>query len=91
MAKKLLEGLSERLPPKTFPCFLTLRNNEIKIASKEHYDYLNEVADKLYQEFYGYISKPKFDYFCSSHPQESNCFCVALIMDDWCDQHDFNN
>jgi hypothetical protein len=81
----------ERLPPESYPCFLALKGERIKIASKEHYDYLNNVADKLYQEIHGYKSQPDLDYFCSSHPQESNCFVVALIMDEWCAEHDFNN
>lgn len=80
----------ERNPPEKYPCFLTIKNEQVTIASKEHYDYLNEKANELYQNIYGYKSQPDFDYFCSSHPQESNCFIVALAMDDWCSQHEFN-
>ena len=80
----------ERAAPISFPCWMELNGESLTIASKEHYDYLNDKADKLYQVFYGYRSQPELDYFCSNHPQENNCFAAALIMDGWCQQHDFN-
>lgn len=82
---------NEKQPPKRFPCYLKLNDGETyTIASKEHYDYLNDKANKLYQTIYGYKSQPDFDYFCSNHPQECNCFTTALVMDDWVNQHPFN-
>jgi len=80
----------KRLPPESYPCFLQLKGERLKIHNEEHYKYLNEVADKLYQEIHGYKSQPDFDYFCSTHPHENGCFCVALVMDDWCANHEFN-
>lgn len=80
----------ERQPPKSFPCSLKIKGEHITMHSREHYDYLNDKANKLYQTIYGYRSQPDFDYFCSNHPQESNCFFVALVMDKWVHEHDFN-
>jgi hypothetical protein len=80
----------KRYPPAKFPCSLKIADERFKIASQEHYNYLNEKADKLYQMMFGYMSQPDLDYFCSPHPQESNCFCTALVMDDWVAQHPFN-
>ena len=83
--------LKEISPPEDFPCFLTVEDDELQIASEGHYEYLNQTANKLYQSIYGYISQPEHDYFCSSHPQERNCFVVALTMDEWFTRHEFNN
>lgn len=80
----------EKQPPKKFPCFLKTKDESFIVASQEHYNYLNEKADKLYQVMFGYISQPDFDYFCSTHPQEANCFMTALIMDNWCAEQPFN-
>ena len=81
----------KRNPPEKFPCFFSIGDEQLCITSEEHYNYLNEAADKLYQLIYGYISQPEHDYFCSTHPQESNCFAVALSMDSWVGEHEFNN
>lgn len=80
----------KRLPPEKFPCFLEINKETVKIVSQDHYDYLNEMANKLYQTMFGYISQPEFDYYCSTHPQESNCFVTALVVDDWAANHTFN-
>jgi len=81
----------ERQPPDDFPCFFKSDGLRLVIADREHYDYINDKADMLYQTIYGYKSQTDFDYFCSSHPQEQNMFTVAMVMDDWCRQHDFND
>ncbi|HHZ70802.1 MAG TPA: hypothetical protein EYN54_11130 [Methylococcaceae bacterium] len=81
----------KRLPPKRFPCTLTIGDDNLNIHSKEYYDYINEAANKLYQVVHGYKSQPGHDYFCSTHPQESNCFMTALIMDNWMNKHEFND
>ena len=74
-----------------FPVGFVVGDESYKVISAEHYDYLNEKANKIYQVVHGYRSQEGFDYYCSSHPQESNCFMAALVLDDWCSQHDFNN
>ena len=76
--------------PSEFPCYLGYDDERYTICSDHHYIYLNEKADKLYQVIHGYISQPDLDYFCSTHPQENNCFMVALIMDEWCKDQPFN-
>lgn len=85
-----MSTFKEIKPPSQFPCYLKLDNEHFRICSQEHYDYLNEKADKLYQTIYGYVSQPDFHYFCSNHPQENNCFITALIMDQWVNDHPFN-
>lgn len=82
---------NEKKKPKKFPCRLATKDNKVfTISSEDHYNYLNEKANKLYQVVHGYKSQPEFDYFCSNHPQEINCFTTALIIDDWSYNHPFN-
>ena len=76
--------------PKKFPFFMEGNGDVYSVYSKEHFDYLNEKADMLYQTIHGYKSQLGFNYFESQHPQESNCFSVALIMDKWSSEHEFN-
>ena len=79
-----------RKAPKSFPCSIHIGGEDFFIASMLHYVYLNEMADKLYGTIYGYIAQPDFDYYCSTHPQETNCFATAVVMDAWVNEQPFN-
>jgi hypothetical protein len=77
-------------PLKVFPVRLGVDGESCVISSLEHYSYLNEKANKLYQLMLGYKSQPGFDYYSSNHPQERDSFLTALALDHWCSQHEFN-
>lgn len=90
MTITLLKNIRERNLPINFPWCLDIKGDRYIIASKEHYDYLNEMSNKLYQVMFGCDSQPGHNYFCANHPQESICFIASLIIDDWSIEHEFN-
>ena len=75
--------LRERKPIDNFPRYFEIKGEQYEVRDKEHYDYLNRFAGQLYHLILKYKARYGFDYYSSSHPQEFNCFAVAMIMDVW--------
>ena len=64
--------------PKFKTLFLEVHGEVVVVDEDLHFT-LNDLADVFYSSGFGYVSRPGFDYFASSHPQENQVYVLALL------------